>query len=171
MAKLPKELQKKKKQKLSQIKKKPYAAGQSGVSRAMRRKLQQQGIEGMEEINAEEVIIKCSDKVLIIKNPNVIQLKQQGMTIHQVIGEPIEKDLSELSTEISTETEEEIEKGTELEQIGSKEDIKEELQKILEEDVIIVATQAGVSNEVAREALKEADGDLARAILNLKTRK
>lgn len=41
---------------------------------------------------------------------------------------------------------------------------------ISEEDVQLVASQAGVSLDKARKALKETGGDLARAILMLKTK-
>lgn len=43
--------------------------------------------------------------------------------------------------------------------------------EIPEEDVQLVAQQAGVSPERARAALKEAEGDLAKAILVLTTTK
>ena len=49
----------------------------------------------------------------------------------------------------------------------TEEIIKEE-SKISEEDVLLVSQQANVSEEVARNALKESDGDLAQAILKLK---
>ncbi len=39
-----------------------------------------------------------------------------------------------------------------------------------EEDVLLVAQQAGVSKEVARAALEETNGDLAMAILKLTTK-
>jgi nascent polypeptide-associated complex subunit alpha len=39
--------------------------------------------------------------------------------------------------------------------------------KVSEEDVAMVASQAGVSKEKAADALKETDGDLAAAILSL----
>jgi nascent polypeptide-associated complex subunit alpha len=39
--------------------------------------------------------------------------------------------------------------------------------ELREEDVEVVASQAGVSKEAAREALKKADGDLAAAIMSL----
>jgi nascent polypeptide-associated complex subunit alpha len=42
--------------------------------------------------------------------------------------------------------------------------------EISEEDVALVAAQAGVSEEEARRALIEAGGDLARAILSLRSR-
>jgi nascent polypeptide-associated complex subunit alpha len=41
--------------------------------------------------------------------------------------------------------------------------------EIPEEDVLLVAQQAGVSMEKARAALEDAEGDLARAILILTT--
>ena len=39
------------------------------------------------------------------------------------------------------------------------------------EDVALGAAQAGVDEELAREALKEVKGDLAKAILLLKSRR
>ena len=41
-------------------------------------------------------------------------------------------------------------------------------QELSEDDVRLVAEQAGVDEEVAREALKKADGDIAQAILELR---
>ncbi len=41
-------------------------------------------------------------------------------------------------------------------------------QALNEEDVKLVVQQAGVDEDVAREALKKANGDLAQAILELK---
>jgi len=44
-----------------------------------------------------------------------------------------------------------------------------EQRPIPEEDILLVAQQAGVSLEEARRVLEEAGGDLAKAILMLKT--
>lgn len=44
------------------------------------------------------------------------------------------------------------------------------VKKYSEEDVLLVAQQTGVTKEVAEEALKESEGDLARAILNLSSK-
>ncbi len=49
------------------------------------------------------------------------------------------------------------------------EEIEKEVKKFNEEDVMLVAQQAGVSKEEAEKALEEAEGDLARAILMLST--
>ena len=47
------------------------------------------------------------------------------------------------------------------------EEIEREKPKFTEEDVLLVAQQAGVSKERASVALEESDGDLAQAILQL----
>jgi len=86
----------------------------------------------------ESVIIKLRDKELIVKNPHVTSMKVGGQTVFQVAGEVEEKAL--LMEEVS----------------------------ISEEDVQLVASQAGVSLEEARKALKATKGDLARAILYLR---
>ena len=44
----------------------------------------------------------------------------------------------------------------------------EEMDSISEEDIKTVVDQAGVSEEEAKKALEESDGDLAEAILSLK---
>lgn len=49
------------------------------------------------------------------------------------------------------------------------EEIEKEVKKFNEEDIMLVAQQAGVSKEEAEKALEEAEGDLARAILMLST--
>lgn len=50
--------------------------------------------------------------------------------------------------------------------VGTPEDVARELQ-IPNDDVRLVAEQTGVSEDQAREALKDANGDLAEAILSL----
>ncbi|MBP1910524.1 nascent polypeptide-associated complex protein [Methanolobus bombayensis] len=50
--------------------------------------------------------------------------------------------------------------------VGTPEEVARELE-IPDDDVRMVAEQAGVSEEQAREALKNANGDLAEAILAL----
>ncbi|MEM2636817.1 MAG: nascent polypeptide-associated complex protein [Candidatus Korarchaeota archaeon] len=100
-----------------------------------------------EEINAKEVIF-LTDTPFKIVSPKVIKIVVQGQETYQVIGtaEPLsDEDLKSLGRETpSSEV------------------------TISEDDVKIVALQAGVSEERAREALIQAEGDLARAILLLK---
>ncbi len=52
--------------------------------------MRQLGIEA-EDINAEEVIIKCLDRDIIIRNPKVTKIKMKGEESFQVVGEIEEK--------------------------------------------------------------------------------
>ena len=48
--------------------------------------MKQMGIK-QEEIEASEVIIKCADKDLIIKNPQVSKVKAMGQETFQIVGD------------------------------------------------------------------------------------
>ena len=48
-----------------------------------------------EEIDASEVIIKCSDKNIIIKNPEVLKVNMQGSENFQISGEISEENNEE----------------------------------------------------------------------------
>ncbi|MFQ5970199.1 MAG: nascent polypeptide-associated complex protein [Nitrososphaerales archaeon] len=50
------------------------------------------------------------------------------------------------------------------------EEMQREVPDYSDEDVMLVSQQAGVSKEVAIKALTDAQGDLAKAILNLTTK-
>jgi len=106
------------------------------------------GMQVEEVGNVEEVIIKTSNKKYVIESPNVYLIKSKDFTMFQVLGqyreEPIER--------ITPET------------VG-------EVLKINEEDVKLVASQTGVSLDEAREALIEAAGDIAKAILLIESRR
>jgi len=56
--------------------------------------MKQMGVK-QEEIDAEEVIIKCSDKELIIKNPNVQKVNMMGQESLQITGDIEERNLEE----------------------------------------------------------------------------
>ncbi|MDG6940174.1 MAG: transcription factor [Nitrososphaerota archaeon] len=60
-------------------------------------------------------------------------------------------------------------KGMRVFQVSSStvEEKEVEAPKAKEEDIALVASQAGVSRERAKAALEEADGDIALAILRL----
>lgn len=92
-----------------------------------------------EDIAAERVIISGVDKDIIIENPQVIKTKMQGQEIFQISGGEIREEEKEAAVEIN------------------------------EEDIEVVAKQANVSQEEARKALEESGGDLAQAIISLKS--
>lgn len=86
----------------------------------------------------EEVIIRTRDREIVISSPLVTRLHVQGQLVFQIAGGEVEeRPLAREGVEVS------------------------------EEDVQLVASQAGVSLEEARKALIEARGDLAKAILLL----
>lgn len=93
----------------------------------------------VDDVEAEVVIIHGPDKEIVIENPDVMKTNMQGQDIYQIMGGNVREE----------ETEAEIE--------------------IEEDDVEMVAQQANVSKERAREALEEAEGDIAGAIMKVKS--
>ena len=113
--------------------------------RQFRRMAQRMGLSVTQLEDVEEVVITLKDKKLVFESPIVTVLTVKGgEPIYQIMGEYREEPLEEA-------VEEEIE--------------------IPEEDVQLVAAQAGVSPEEARAALEETGGDLAQAIFLLRSRK
>jgi nascent polypeptide-associated complex subunit alpha len=156
MVKLPKDMQRKEKDKPKRPQPVKKREGSQVGSRQMRRRMQQQGID-MDQIDATRVIIERVDGSLIIEQPEVILMKQMGQEIYQVIGEAHEASNGELLTEESEKIQESIEES-------------ELKPSITENDVMLVASQANVDKEEARAVLSECDGDIAKAILYLKNR-
>jgi nascent polypeptide-associated complex subunit alpha len=54
--------------------------------RQMQQMMKKMGIQ-QEDIDAEEVIIKCSDKNIIIRNPSVQKVNMMGQKNYQISGE------------------------------------------------------------------------------------
>jgi nascent polypeptide-associated complex subunit alpha len=99
--------------------------------RQMKKMMRQLGME-MEELEAEEVVIKLRDGEIVIRDPHVNVVKAQNQKTYQITGGEVMK------------------------------------QEIPEDDVKLVASQAGVGEDAALKALEDADGDLAKAIMRLK---
>lgn len=89
----------------------------------------------MDQITAEEVVIRTPDKEIVIENPQVSKVKMMGQETWQITGE-------------------------ETERVRGSETTKEDVKTVMD--------QTGASEEEARKALDEADGNLAAAILKLK---
>jgi len=102
----------------------------------MQKMMRQMGMN-MEDIPADEVVIKKTDGDIVIKNPQVVLMKVQGKESFQITGDVQGADSGEVTIEVS------------------------------DEDVEMVVSQAGVSEDAARKALEEASGDIAKAILEL----
>ena len=115
--------------------------------RKMKQMMEQMGID-MEDIDAEEVIIRTPDEELVFTDADVQLMEAQGQKTYQVVGEPESRERSEGSS-----SDDESAESTESADSGVDED-----------DVELVAMRAGVDEETAREALVENDGDLADAV-------
>jgi len=105
----------------------------------MKTMMKRMGIR-MDEIDAEEVIIRCSDKEIVITNPNVAKIVMQGQASFQITGNEETREIQEEEVAI----------------------------EIDEDDVTMVAEQTGASEEEARAALEKTGGDIAEAIMNIK---
>ncbi len=103
----------------------------------------------VEEIDAEEVIIRTKDEEIVITNPNVSLTNMQGVDVYQIVGNTIRRPRGGSSTvEISFDP-----------------------STLKEKDIQLVAKNANVSEEEARNALIQTKGDLAAAIMYLRTKK
>jgi len=106
-------------------------------SRKARRMMKQMGLKMDELGDIERVILQGPGKEIVIEDPMVTVIDVKGQKMYQIAG------------------------GKTTEKQTTKE------LAMPEEDVKLVAQQAGVSIERARAALEETDGDLASAILKL----
>lgn len=62
--------------------------------RQIKKAMQRMGIQ-QKEIDATEVIIKCSDKEIVIKNPQVSKINMMGQETFQINGNVIERQLKQ----------------------------------------------------------------------------
>ncbi len=113
--------------------------GMGRMNPRMMKKLQKQLQNSTEEIDATEVIIRTKDKEIYFNNPSVSSMNMMGQQSYQIVGEPHERGL----------------------------DDGEETSSIPDEDIDLVASQAGVSKEKAKDALEECGGEPAEALIKL----
>ena len=64
----------------------------------MQKMMQQLGMK-QEDIDAEEGVIKCSDKEIIIRNPQVAKINMMGQETFQISGEIEERGLEKFNEE------------------------------------------------------------------------
>jgi len=108
-------------------------------SRRTRRMMKKMGLKMDELGDIERVILQGRGREIVIEGPAVTAIDMKGQRMYQVAG------------------------GSVTERALEKELV------IPEEDVLLVAQQAGVSMDRAQAALEEAERDLAKAILMLTT--
>lgn len=105
--------------------------------RALKGMLDKLGIKST-SISSTRVVIYCSDKDIVIDDPEVTLTEGQGMRSFQIMGKVSEKDKTSV--------------------------------EITDDDVKLVQEQTGISDpDRVRKALEETRGDMADAILRLKS--
>jgi nascent polypeptide-associated complex subunit alpha len=104
--------------------------------------MKQMGLKMDELKGFSKVILKSPTKEIVIEGASITSINIQGQKMYQITG------------------------GKETVQESQSE---EKSIEIPEEDILLVAQQAGVSMEKARATLEQVEGDLARAILILQT--
>jgi nascent polypeptide-associated complex subunit alpha len=124
--------------------------------RKMKQMMEQMGID-LDELDAEEVVIRTADEELVFTDAQVTRMDAQGQQTYQVVGSPESRPRGDANTDASAVTAGEEGSGAEAD-AGSG---------ITDDDVRTVAEQAGASKSEAREALEAEDGDLAAAIMRL----
>ncbi|MGM0388473.1 MULTISPECIES: nascent polypeptide-associated complex protein [Natrinema] len=123
-----------------------FGGGGGGLNpRKMEQMMKQMGID-VEDIDAEEVIIRTAEHDLVFSDAEVTKMDARGQETYQVIGSP-----------------EKVEAGS-AGGTGADDDAG---SSIPDDDVELVAMRADVSEDEAREALEATDGDLAAAVESL----
>ncbi|MDB2224777.1 nascent polypeptide-associated complex protein [Halorubrum ezzemoulense] len=126
--------------------------------RKMKQMMKQMGID-VEELDAERVVIETADgDDLVFDGAQVTKMDAQGQETYQIVGSP--DAVADAGGAAA------VEGGADASAIEA-EDAADEDDGIPEEDVRLVAEQAGVSKDDAREALEAANGEPARAISDL----
>jgi nascent polypeptide-associated complex subunit alpha len=119
--------------------------------RSMERQMRRMGVDFKQLEGVTEVLIRFPDKEIVIPQAQVVTMQAQGDDIYQVVGQSEERSLT-----VSTESVEVVPPAS--------------VQSFTEEDVQLVASQANVTEDEAREALRNAEGNLAQAIILLTER-
>ncbi|MEF8825913.1 MAG: nascent polypeptide-associated complex protein [Halapricum sp.] len=133
-----------------------FGGGGGGLNpRKMKQMMEQMGID-MEDIDAEEVIIRTGEKELVFTDAEVQLMEAQGQKTYQVVGDPESRVLEGGE---STDAEESADADEGDGATGG--------DAFDAQDVEIVAQRGGVSESEAREALEANDGDLAAAVADL----
>ncbi|MCL2147772.1 MAG: nascent polypeptide-associated complex protein [Methanomassiliicoccaceae archaeon] len=119
-------------------------SGMRGVNpRQMQQAMKKMGIKQTAINNAVEVIIRTTDKEIVLTNVEVVLVDMQGSRNYQIAGDE------------------------EVREIGAP--ASPAKASFPAEDIELVMSQTGCGRERAVEALEGADGQPAEAILNIMT--
>ena len=119
--------------------------------RKMEQMMKQMGID-MDEIDAEEVVIRTADEDLVFEAPEVTRMDAQGQQTYQVVGDPESRERGAAADAVADDADDTADAAA-----GA----------IPDSDVQIVSQRTGAGEEAARDALEAEDGDLAAAVSRL----
>ncbi|HVL47057.1 MAG TPA: nascent polypeptide-associated complex protein [Candidatus Thermoplasmatota archaeon] len=120
-----------------------FPGGRGMNAKQLARMMKQMGIEVEDLEDVQEVVIRTADKEYVFDSAEVTIMRSQGTETWQVVGEPEERPR------------------------GSAAPAAPAKPAFTEEDVDLVASQAGVDKAAARKALEATGGAPAEAILKL----
>jgi nascent polypeptide-associated complex subunit alpha len=126
-----------------------FGGGGGMNPRKMKQMMEQMGID-MEDIDAQEVIIRTPDEELVFDDAEVQLMEAQGQKTYQVVGDPESRELGSGDGSAAAAADDADESDSD--------------SGVDEDDVELVAMRAGVDEDTAREALEANDGDLADAV-------
>ena len=132
-----------------------FPGGGGMDDRKMQQMMKQMGID-MQELDAEEVVIRTADEELVFTDADIQRMDAQGQQTYTIVGEPESRSLGDAGDDGDADAPDDSEAEEASDDGG-----------IPEADVELVAEQAGVSKTEAREALEAADGEPAAAISSL----
>lgn len=130
-----------------------------GMDPRMMKKLQKQ--MKPEEMEVTEVIFRMKGRDLVFKHPSVTAISLMGQNTYQVMGDPVEV-ISGASPAGGHGEGSSLPAGTPPSETPAPTG-----PAIPEEDIKLVAQQAGVTPSEARAALIKVNGDIAEAIISL----
>ena len=122
--------------------------------RKMKQMMEQMGID-IEDIEAEEVVIRTPDEDLVFDDAEVQLMDAQGQQTYQIVGDPESREPGAGGAGGAA-----IESGDGSADAGDDGGIPDD-------DVALVSQRTGASEADAREALEATDGDLAAAVERL----
>jgi nascent polypeptide-associated complex subunit alpha len=130
----------------------PGMGGRGINPKQLQKQMRSMGIDLEEIDDVKQVIIRTATKEIVFNDAQVTVMDARGAKSYQIVGTPEERALDTVQ-------------GM---PIGAQ-PVEEKTGELVipDDDVLLVASQAKVTREIALQALKESKGDLAEAIMKL----
>jgi len=127
----------------------PGMGGRGINPKQLQKQMRAMGIDVSDIDDVKQVIIRTATKEIVFNDAQVTVMDARGMKSYQVVGTPEERLIQEKPI------------GAQAPEAAAGP------VEIPEADIMLVASQANVSKDVAKKALEDAKGDLAEAIVKL----